>query len=97
LGNVTVPLEKVKTMNTAHPFAALEKNQRVTRKTAVEQIPVESIALKNNSVSVSRSHAEEKSIPEIQIASLVDAATFRREIQRESDFLYGWAGPITLG
>jgi hypothetical protein len=97
LGNVTVPLEKVKMLNTSHPFAAVEKNQRVTRKTAVEQIPVGSIALKNNSVSVSRSHAEEKSIPESQIASLVDDATFHREIQSESDFLYGWAGSITLG
>jgi Protein of unknown function, DUF481 len=97
LGNVTVPLEKVKMLNTSHPFAAVEKNQRVTRKTAVEQIPVGSIALKDNSVSVSRSHAEEKSIPESQIASLVDAATFHREIQSESDFLYGWAGSITLG
>jgi hypothetical protein len=75
----------------------VEKNQRVTRKTAVEQIPVGSIALKNHSVSVSRSHTEEKSIPESQIASLVDAATFHREIQSESDFLYGWAGSITLG
>jgi len=97
LGNVTVPLEKVKMLNTSHPFAAVEKNQRVTRKTAVEQIPVGSIALKDNSVSVSRSHAEEKSIPESQIASLVDAATFHREIQSGSDFLYGWAGSITLG
>ncbi len=97
LGNVTVPLDKVKTLNTSHPFAAVEKNQRVTRKTAVEQIPVGSIALKNNSVSVSRSHGEEKSIPESQIASLVDDATFHREIQSESDFLYGWAGSITLG
>jgi hypothetical protein len=97
LGNVTVPLEKVKMLNTSHPFAAVEKNQRVTRKTAVEQIPVGSIALKNNSVSVSRSHAEEKSIPESQVASLVDAATFHREIQSESDLLYGWAGSITLG
>jgi hypothetical protein len=97
LGNVTVPLEKVKMLNTAQPFAAVEKNQRVTRKTAVEQIPVGSIALENNSFSVSRSHAEEKSIPESQIASLVDAATFHREIESESDFLYGWAGSITLG
>jgi Protein of unknown function, DUF481 len=97
LGNVTVPLEKVKTLNTAQPFAAVEKNQRVTRKSAVERIPVGSIALKNNSVSVSPPHAEEKSFPSSQIGSLVDAATFHREIQSESDFLYGWAGSITLG
>ena len=97
LGNVTVPLEKVKTLNSAHPFAAVEKNQRVTRKTATEQIPVGSVALKNNSVSVSPPHAEEKSFPASQIASLVDAATFHREIQSESDLLYGWAGSITLG
>jgi hypothetical protein len=97
LGNVTVPLEKVKTLNTAHPFAAVEKNQHVTRKTAVEQIPVGSIALKNNSVGVTPPHAEEKSLPASQVASLLDAATFHREIQSESDFFYGWAGSITLG
>jgi hypothetical protein len=97
LGNVTVPLEKVKTLNTAHPFAVVEKNQRVTRKTAVEQIPVGSIALKSNSVNVSPPNAQEKSFPENQIASLVDATTFHREIQNESDLLYGWGGSITLG
>ena len=97
LGDVTVPLEKVKTLNTAHPFAAVEKNQHVTRRTAVEQIPVGSIALKNNSVSVSPPHGEEKSFPANQVASLLDASTFHREIQSESDFLYGWAGSITLG
>jgi hypothetical protein len=97
LGDVTVPLEKVKTLNTAHPFAAVEKNQHVTRRTAVEQIPVGSIALKNNSVSVSPPHAEEKSFPANQIASLLDAPTCHREIQSESDFFYGWAGSITLG
>jgi hypothetical protein len=97
LGNVTVPLEKVKTLNTAHPFAVVEKDKRVTRKTAVEQIPVGSVTLKNNSLSVSPPHGEEKSIPENRIASLLDAATFHREIQNESDFFYGWAGSITLG
>jgi hypothetical protein len=97
LGNVTVPLEKVKTLNTAHPFAVVEKDQRVTRKTAVKQIPVGSIALKNNSLNVTPSKGEEKSFPENRIASLLDAATFHREIQNESDFLYGWAGSITLG
>jgi hypothetical protein len=97
LGDVTVPWEKVKTLNTAHPFAVVEKNQRVTRKTAVEQIPVGSIALKNNSVNISPPKAEEKSFPANQIASVLDAATFHREIQNESDFFYGWAGSITLG
>ena len=73
LGNVTVPLEKVKTLNTAHPFAVVEKDQRVTRKTAVQQIPVGSIALKNNSLNVSPANAQEKSFPENRVASLVDA------------------------
>lgn len=97
LGDVTVPLAKVKTLNTTHPFAAVQKDQHVTRKTAVEQIPVGSIALKNNSVSLSPPRGEEKSFPANQIASLLDASTFHREIQSESDFLYGWAGSITLG
>ncbi len=97
LGDVTVPWEKVKTLNTAHPFAVVEKDQRVTRKNAVEQIPVGSIAVKNNSLSVSPPKAGEKTFPADQVASVLDAAAFHREIQNESDFFYGWAGSITLG
>jgi hypothetical protein len=97
LGNVTVPLEKVKTLNTARPFAVVEKDQRVTRKTAVEKIPVGNVALKDNSVTVAPPHGEEKTFPKSRVASVLDSNTFHREIKNESDWLYGWAGSVTLG
>ncbi len=45
LGNVTVPLIKVKALNTTHPFAMVEKDQRVTKASALAKIPVGSISL----------------------------------------------------
>jgi hypothetical protein len=97
LGDVTVPLKKVKTLNTAHPFAVVEKDQHVARKTAVDKIPVGNIALKNNLLSVTPSKGEEKSFPADKIGSLLNAEVFNRELRGESDFLYGWTGSITLG
>ena len=97
LGNVTVPLAKVKTLHTSQSFASVEKNQRITSKEASGKIPVGSIALENGSMRISPPKAEEKSIPAASIGSLIDADSFHRELKGDSYFLYGWTGNITLG
>ncbi len=97
LGNVTVPLAKVKTIHSAHSFAVVEKNQHTISKAAAQKIPVGSVAFENQSVLVTPAHAEEKSYPATQIGSLIDADSFHRELNGDSDLLYGWAGSITLG
>jgi len=97
LGNVTVPVAKVKTLHTEHSFASVEKDQRITSKAARGKIPVGSIALENGSMRISPSNTEEKSIPAASIGSLIDADSFHRELKGDSYFLYGWTGNITLG
>lgn len=96
LGDLTIPLAKIKTLHAAQ-FAVIEKNQRITRKTAVEKIPVGAIAIENETIHVSPPKAEERAFPAKGVDSLIDAASFRRELRGERDFFYGWTGPITLG
>jgi hypothetical protein len=97
LGNVTVPLAKVKTLHTSQSFASVEKNQRITNKTASGKVPVGSVALENGSLRISPPKAEQKSIPAASIGSLIDADSFHRELKGDSYFLYGWTGNVTLG
>lgn len=96
LGDLTIPLAKVKTLHAAQ-FAVIEKDQRITRKTAVEKIMVGTIAIENETIHVSPPKAEERAFPEKGVDSLIDAASFHHELRGERDFFYGWTGPITLG
>jgi hypothetical protein len=95
-GDVTVPLAKVKTLH-AGQFAVLGKDQHITRKTAVDKIPVGTIVIENDTVHVSPSPAEEKAFPAKGVDSLIDAATFNRDLHGKRDFFTGWNGPVTLG
>jgi hypothetical protein len=96
LGDVTVPLAKVKTLH-AGQFAVVEKKLHLTRKTAEEQVPVGAIAIENDTVRVFPPKAEEREFPAKSVDSLIDAASFDRELRGERNFFYGWTGPITLG
>jgi hypothetical protein len=97
LGDVTVPLEKVKTLQAAAQFAVVEKKQHFTRKTAAQAIPVGAIAIEDGIVHVSPPKAEEKTFPAKNVNHLIDAASFNRELHGEQSFLYNWNGAITLG
>lgn len=97
LGNLTIPLDKIKELRASSQFAVVEKNQHVTRKTAVNIIPVGTVAIQDNTLHVTPPKAEAKSFPAKDTGSLIDAASFNRELHQESSFRYGWTGSITLG
>jgi hypothetical protein len=97
LGNVTVPLAKVKSLRAAEAFAVVAKKQQVTRKNAPAQIPVGSVALEDDAVHVLAADGAKKDLARTQVGSVIDATMFHRELHGESDFLYGWTGSITLG
>jgi hypothetical protein len=97
LGNVTVPMAKVKALHAAEAFAVVAKKQQVTRKNAATQIPVGSVTLAEDAAHVRAGDGTEKSLPRTQVGSVIDTTMFHRELRGESDFLYGWTGSITLG
>jgi hypothetical protein len=98
VGDITVPLAKVKTLHAAQ-FAVVAKGERLSRKTAESRVPVGAVALEDGQVKVATpgTHAGEKPIAAKNVDTVIDAASFRREVQNEQNFLYGWTGSVTLG
>lgn len=99
LGDVTVPLAKIKELHTAQAgqFAVVAKNQHLTRKSAAQGIPVGTIAIENNAIHVTPKQAPVQSIPAKNVAFLIDEPTYRREMTGHQDFFYGWTGSVTAG
>ena len=97
LGDVSIPVAKVKSLHAARQFAVIEKDQHITRKTVVERVPIGSVDLEHDTIRLQPPHASEKSFPLSRTSSLVDADLFHRELHNEVDPFYGWTGSITLG
>ena len=100
LGDITVPLAKVKTLHAAQ-FAVVEKDQHLRRKSAEKEVPMGMVTVEGDSVHVSptatAAGAETKTAAAKDVDFMIDAASFHREILGESSFLYGWTGNVTLG
>jgi Protein of unknown function, DUF481 len=97
LGDITVPLTKIKAMHTAQPFAAGSKEQRLTKKNLAAAIPVGTITLENETLRVMLPQAEVRSFPAADLGFMLDGQAFRRELHDESDLLFGWTGSATMG
>jgi hypothetical protein len=97
LGNVSVPLTKVKALHSSRQFAVVGKNQHVNRKKIAAQVPIGTLTLENNKVHLQLPQAEEESFPVSETGSVIDADLFHRELHKAFDPLYGWTGSITLG
>lgn len=97
LGDLTIPLTRIKTMHTAMAFAAGSTTQRLTKKDIAEQLPIGKIALENETLKVMVPQGDVKEFPAKDIGFMLDEPAFRRELHNESDFFYGWYGTATLG
>jgi hypothetical protein len=97
LGDLTIPLIKIKEMHTATEFAAGAKTERLTKKNVAEQVPVGKIALENETLSVMLTQGAVREFPVKDLNFMLDEQAYRRELHNQSDFLYGWYGTATLG
>ena len=97
LGNVTIPLPKIKALHTSRQFAVVEKDQHVNRKTITAQVPTGTLDLEHDTLHLQLPQHSERSLPVSKTGSVIDADLFHRELQKAFDPLYGWTGSITLG
>jgi Protein of unknown function, DUF481 len=97
LGDLSIPLTKIKVMHTAEAFAAGAKNQYLTKKNVAMKIPVGEIAIEEDTLKIMLPKGEVKSFPAKDIGFMLDEQSFQRELHNESDFFYGWYGSATLG
>ena len=97
LGDLSIPLTKIKTMHTTEAFAAGSKEQHLTKKNVAEQLPTGKIALEGDTLKVLLPEGKVREFPAKDIGFMLDEPAFQRELHNESDFFYGWYGTATLG
>jgi hypothetical protein len=80
LGDLTIPLTKIKAMHTMTAFAAGSTTERLTKKNVAEQLPVGKIALENETVSVMLPQGGVREFPVKDLRFMLDEPAYRREL-----------------
>lgn len=93
VGEVTIPLSKVKELKSSSNFVVLRKDEKVTRTPKqAEAITVEPDAVKQTAPS-----GNAETIATKDVGYIVDGATYNKEINGNPGFFHGWDGAVTGG
>jgi hypothetical protein len=95
-GTVEVPWAKLKELHTEGPYAVIETGAPVGRKKANLDIPVGTISIHGDTLTVTTSSGT-REIPVAKIAYIVDQATFDKNVNKKQGFTEGITGAITAG
>jgi hypothetical protein len=97
LGELNIPLTKIRTMHTQKTFAAGSSDEPLTKKNVAEKVAVGRVSIENQALTVTRPDGGVHELPTKDLSFMLDEPAYRRELQNESDFFYGWNGSVTLG
>jgi hypothetical protein len=96
-GTVTIPWEKIKSLHTGGKYAVITPGEKLKVGRPAPQVPVGTISVSNDQVSVSGVGGEVKTIPTKDATYVVNGEDFQKTISHEPGFQHGWVGGITLG
>lgn len=98
LGDITVPMSKIRELHTQTKVAVMEKGFSAHRGQLPANLPEGSIAVANGMITV---HPENNAtIPAIPLANaqyIVDEADLRKQVYGHPGFFEGWNGGATVG
>ena len=92
-GEITVPLDKVKEVRSATTFAVLRQGTNLTR-VKVTPSPIE---VADGKITVKSTSGAPEVIPSKELAYVIDADTYNKEINGHQGFTQGWNGAVTGG
>lgn len=93
-GELSVPLAKVKELRTAGAFAVLKRGVPVAVSQHVEP---GKIVLTNGEITTVNESGSGSAVPVKDVAYLVDATTFNRDLSQQPRLWSGWNGTVNLG
>jgi hypothetical protein len=96
-GTQTIPWENIKSLKTGSKFAVIGSNEKLKVGKPAPQVPVGTLNVENDQVSVSGVGGEVKNVPTKDATYIVNADDFQKAISHEPGFLHGWVGAIALG
>ncbi|WP_260706445.1 DUF481 domain-containing protein [Edaphobacter flagellatus] len=91
IGEVTIPMAKVQELRSAATFVVLKKDEKITRQAK----PATTIAIADDTVKETSGAGQ--SVPEKNLAYVVDDATYNKELTGNPGPFQGWNGSITGG
>ena len=98
LGDITVPLDKVKELHTGQKLAVLDKTVKLRGKDATKQIPTGAVDIADEHITVhTETGAAPAAIPLKNAQYIVDAPTLDKQLFHEPSFFTGWNGAATAG
>ncbi len=95
LGDVTVPLAKIKDLQSSGSFAVLRKGVPVDESQRLKPEPIQISS--EGVVMVPVDGPAAPAIPLQQVAYIVDAKTFDKDLVHRAGLLDGWSGSVTAG
>lgn len=96
LGDVTVSLDKVKSIQTSEPFAVIQQGQSLRRGAPRNSVPQGSIAIQNKKVTIGEGKLA-KVLPESQTQFIVDQPSFDKAMYGHHGWANDWSGTLTAG
>ena len=97
-GEITVPLDKIKSLHSGGGFAILRKDTPIKSVADAKKIAVQgNITYDDGKLTVTPASAPPVTVPPAQVGYIIDQATFTKETNRNSGFRYGWNGTINGG
>jgi uncharacterized protein DUF481 len=96
-GNIGVEWSRIKSLHTGGKYAVISSGQKLKVGKPAPQVPVGTVSVSNDEVSVSGGGGEVKNIPTKEAAYLVNGDDFQKAITHEPSFAHGWVGGVTLG
>ena len=98
LGDISLAWEKIKELHATERFAVLDKNVKLRSKKDAGQIPVGSLDVVNQKVTVlPESAATIAPIPVQDAQFIMDEAALKKQVYQHPSFFSGWNGAATAG
>jgi hypothetical protein len=92
-GEVSVSLDKVKSLRSSGIFAVMRKDRPVSGRSVIPG----SIQYDDKTLTVTTPQSAVETLPENEIGYIIDQTTYRRELAKLPGPLYGWNGSINGG
>ena len=93
LGEVAIPMDKVKELRSSSNFVVLQKDEKITRQAK----QAGTIELEDGSIKETIAGGTPQSIPEKNVGYIIDGATYNKELNGNPGFFHGWDGSIVGG
>jgi hypothetical protein len=93
VGEVTIPLDKVKELRSSSNFVLIKKGEKVTR----EPKPAGPVTIADSTLTEMLPTGTPKTLPLKEVGYVIDGATYNKELNSNPGFLHGWEGAITGG